>query len=100
MVVTRRSSSRCDVYEFTTLTAVSAPGLILQAFRGRQLALRVLHPSDLLVELPEQVMRRPIVRIVLNGPRQHSFGRGGLALLHIGATEDDVRSAVVRVEPD
>src|SRR3954465_4990449 len=44
-------------------------------------------------------MRRTVIRIVLDGASQHPFRCRGLPLLRVGPAEQNVGSAVKRVEP-
>src|SRR4026209_506322 len=81
-------------------TTRSAAWLTLEAFRNRELPLRVRKPAGLLKELGKEIVGGAVIRIVLNGASQHPFRCGRLPFLHVRPAEHDIRRAVKRIEPD
>ena len=56
-------------------------GTALQLTGDRELALRLLRPVRLLVDLGEEVVRRLVVRVKLDGAPEHALGVAQLPLL-------------------
>src|SRR5262245_64931230 len=78
----------------------SPPRLTLETRRDLQLTLRLVGSPQLLQELAEEIVGGLVVGVVLDGAAEHPLGRGRLPLLDVCASQKDVGSAVVRVDPD
>src|SRR5215510_1396348 len=94
--VTGQGGAGCVAAMSSEAKLSDASSLFRELLGKLELFLRFLRAAGLLQQLREQVVRRAVVGILLNGAAQHAFSRGRLSFLHVGASEQDVRTAVIR----
>src|SRR6266496_1833776 len=75
-------------------------GLAPEALGNFELTFRLFQTTQLLEDLAEHVVSRLVIGIKLNGTTEHLLGGRGLVLLHVRLTKQDVRTAIVGVDPE